>query len=138
MCILCEKVENAEDFLIHEFEHSLLIVGEHQYFKGYCQLVLKEHVADLTDLTDKVQESFFKELMISAKAIRKVYKPERMNYSSLGNVVPHIHFHLFPRYQEELNTKIKLDPWADAELFDNFKTTEEQISTIRELVRKEL
>lgn len=123
MCVLCEKVKNPGEFLIKEFKNSLLVVGEHQYFPGYCQLILKEHVADLTDLSGSIQEEFFKELMVSAETVRKAYRPARLNYSSLGNVVPHIHFHLFPRYQKELEGKSKLDPWANAQDFEDHRTT---------------
>jgi diadenosine tetraphosphate (Ap4A) HIT family hydrolase len=135
MCVLCEKVANSESILIEEFKYSVLIVGDHQYFEGYCQLVLKEHIADLTDLANDIQSEFFKELMISAQAIRQAFSPARLNYSSLGNVVPHIHFHLFPRYQEELEEKDKLDPWADAGEFEQFKTSAIQLESVRKRVR---
>ena len=123
MCVLCKKVKNPEGTLIKEFKNSVLVVGDHQYFPGYCQLILKDHVADLTDLSESIQEEFFKELMDSAQAVREAYNPARLNYSSLGNVVPHIHFHLFPRYEKELAAKNKLDPWANAQDFKNYQTT---------------
>ena len=134
MCVLCEKVKIAlsgdSKFLIKEFKNSILIVGEHQYFPGYCQLILKQHVADLTDLEESTQAEFFNELMLSARAVRKAFNPARLNYSSLGNVVPHIHFHLFPRYQDELEGKSKLDPWADALEFTSHQTRDKEYDIV--------
>lgn len=34
-----------------------------------------------------------------AAAIRTAFKPRRLNYENLGNVVPHVHWHVIPRYE---------------------------------------
>jgi diadenosine tetraphosphate (Ap4A) HIT family hydrolase len=138
MCVLCKKVDQSiihdADYFIKEFKHSILIVGEHQFFRGYCQLVFKQHVPEVTDLDPSIQNEFFKELMICASAIKSAFQPVRMNYSSLGNVVPHIHFHLFPRYQEELDRQKKLDPWANADIFSKHKSNEDDLLVVKEKV----
>ena len=41
------------------------------------------------------------DLAAAARAIVVAMKPDRMNYASLGNVVPHVHWHLVPRYRED-------------------------------------
>jgi diadenosine tetraphosphate (Ap4A) HIT family hydrolase len=137
MCILCEKVERwregSNPFVIHEFKRSLFVVGEHQYFKGYCQLILKKHATDITDLPSEEQSELFSELMTAGKLIKKIYGPYRMNYSVLGNVVEHVHFHLFPRYEEELNSKKKKDPWASSDEFSLIR--EDEAKEIAENIR---
>ena len=34
-----------------------------------------------------------------AAAIRAVFDPKRINYECLGNIQPHVHWHLIPRYE---------------------------------------
>jgi diadenosine tetraphosphate (Ap4A) HIT family hydrolase len=36
-------------------------------------------------------------------AVREVAKPDKINLASLGNVVPHVHWHVIPRWQDDVN-----------------------------------
>lgn len=38
------------------------------------------------------------DVMDVADAITKAFAPRRLNYENLGNVVPHVHWHIIPRY----------------------------------------
>ncbi len=140
MCILCERVKLKEtsDSFIYEFKHSLLFVGEHQFYPGYSVLYLKDHKTDLTLLPTKVQEEFFSEIMISAQAIKNVFGPDKLNYACLGNVVDHIHYHIFPRYNDELNNIEKKDPWASSHLFSKHLTTKTMALSVSDKLRTEL
>jgi diadenosine tetraphosphate (Ap4A) HIT family hydrolase len=140
MCILCERVKLKEDnpHFIYEFKNSVLFVGEHQFFPGYCVLYLKDHKTDLSLLTPEVQEEFFSEVMRSANAIKQIFSPTKLNYSCLGNVVDHIHYHIFPRYDVELNKQIKKDPWANDHLFSKHLTTNDMARNISEKLYAEL
>ncbi len=130
MCLICDRLELIKkgEFapFVHEFENSYLVIGEHQYFKGYSVLHHKECIEDITDLDGENQAIYLEELMIAAKVIKKHFKAKRINYSSLGNVVPHLHFHIFPRYEGELSSKEKKDPWANADEFKNFSLSDEE------------
>lgn len=140
MCILCERVKSKDksSHFIHEFKHSLLFVGEHQYFPGYCVLYLKDHETDLTSLSDTVQREFFSEVMKSAKAIKNSFNPAKINYSCLGNVVDHIHYHIFPRSSDELDKQSKKDPWANDHLFNSKITTKTDALMISKKIKEEL
>jgi len=104
-CPLCERVkitgEGKYPYLIHEFKNSYLMLGEHQFFKGYCVLLAKDHHKEMTELPANIQSEIFQELMSAQRALEAEFKPTKMNLCSLGNVVPHIHWHLFPRYQSD-------------------------------------
>ncbi len=141
MCIICDRIKLIEkgEFapFVHEFESSYLVIGEHQYFKGYSVLHHKECIEDITDLDEEKQRKYLEEVMIAAKAVKKHFKAKRINYSSLGNVVSHLHFHIFPRYEAELNSKEKKDPWADAHEFGNFSLSNEEYRVLAAELRKE-
>ena len=36
-----------------------------------------------------------------AAALAEVYRPSKMNYELLGNMVPHMHWHLVPRFIDD-------------------------------------
>ena len=134
-CSICRRVSLWQDgenpHFIHEFEHSIFVLGDHQFHKGYSLLLLKEHVRELHELEPNVQVALFQELMAAARAVSAAFKPWKMNYSCYGNVDPHIHWHLFPRYDSEpdyLN-----HPWLHSAEFKDYPVDSE---TARELGEK--
>jgi len=45
--------------------------------------------------------AFMAEARQAARAIAGAFRPDLMNYASLGNVMPHLHWHLVPRYRTD-------------------------------------
>jgi len=131
-CPLCDRIEllgsNKYPFKIHEFKNSFLSLGEHQFYKGYSVLVTKNHYKEMTDIPSPEREEIFKELMISSKAIQNVLNPTKMNLCSLGNVVPHLHWHLFPRFEHDEH--FKNPPWLQMNQFQNAPTILENVKNL--------
>lgn len=129
-CTICERLEKwrSGPFLIQEFEHSLFVVGDHQYFPGYCLLVMKAHIRELHELAPDVQAALLAELMTATNAVVRAFQPWKMNHASLGNVDPHVHWHLIPRYDDAPDHRAH--PWLHADEFDSHKTNK---ATAREV-----
>ena len=128
MCLICDRINQYKKmenpYFIFEFAHSIFVLGDHQYFDGYGVLLYKEHVRDITDLPLDIQKEFFAEVMIAGKALQKCFSPYRLNYSCLGNVVEHVHFHIFPRYEQELESVDNKNPWANSNNFNDKKISD--------------
>lgn len=67
-------------------------------FRGYCILVLKRHAVELDELSPEERTALIEDVARVSHAIRAVCSPTKLNYEILGNVVPHIHVHIIPRY----------------------------------------
>ena len=107
--------KSEEPLLIKGFETSALFLGDHQFYKGYAVLVAKRCVRDVLDLDEQEGMQLWRELMISAQAIQDAYRPWKLNYASLGNQCPHLHWHIFPRY--ETDPLRRENPWAQQSEF---------------------
>ena len=59
------------------------------------------HVVEPTDLTEVETTGYWRELRLVSAAIDEVMRPVKMNYSLLGNSVPHLHAHIVPRYADD-------------------------------------
>ncbi|MEW6250558.1 MAG: HIT family protein [Planctomycetota bacterium] len=70
-------------------------------FRGYCILYFRRHVVELPDLTAAERGQLMEDLSRVADAIRQVCRPAKLNYACLGNEVPHLHWHIVPRYPED-------------------------------------
>lgn len=136
-CSLCERVKltaaGKYPYLIHEFNHSYLMLGEHQFFRGYCVLVSKGHYKEMTDMPPVIQTEMFQDMMKVSAVLQQVFSPDKMNMCSLGNVVPHVHWHFFPRYKSD--PQFKDPPWLRMELFDTAKISTSEAQKIIEMMR---
>src|SRR6185312_6913455 len=56
----------------------------------------RKHAAELSQLGER-RTAFLNEMATLAEAIERCFQPHKMNYELLGNQVPHLHWHLFPR-----------------------------------------
>ena len=137
-CPLCERVglaaEGKYPFLIHEFPQSYLMLGEHQFFPGYCVLVAKSHYQEMSDMPKKMAEDMFREMMTVSRVLQKVFRPTKLNMCSLGNVVPHVHWHFFPRYSSD--PQFKDPPWLRMHEFESAKITSGVARDLIEKIRK--
>lgn len=131
-CVFCEKIprllEEKSPFLVHEFKHSVLIVGDHQTFAGYCILVLKNHVKELFDLDSATQVEFFQELVAASQGINEIFFADKMNVSNYGNMTPHLHWHIFPRKKSDTNWP--QPPWSLMKDFEKNKTSIKQAQNV--------
>jgi diadenosine tetraphosphate (Ap4A) HIT family hydrolase len=95
---MCDRYGAAGGPLhIAELETSRVFLHEDQFFPGYVLLVLRRHVTELYDLSVAERATLMEEVSRVAQALARVFRPVKMNYELLGNLVPHIHWHLVPR-----------------------------------------
>jgi diadenosine tetraphosphate (Ap4A) HIT family hydrolase len=139
-CLICARIakqrKNKNYHFIHEFKHSIFVLGVHQYFRGYSLLLYKEHIRELHELPHRIQLGLYKELMAAGKAVYETFKPWKMNYSCYGNAVEHVHWHIFPRYETEPDHKIH--PWAHSSDFNDYLVDVSAAKATIALIRKHL
>jgi diadenosine tetraphosphate (Ap4A) HIT family hydrolase len=79
------------------FPHSVALLGVWQFYQGYCLLVSRRHAVELNELSVEERRAYLDEMCLLAQAIQTCFRPHKLNYELLGNQVPHLHWHLFPR-----------------------------------------
>lgn len=99
-CPFCKKLAVPDgwpaDDVVWQFPHSVAVLGQWQYYTGYCVLVAREHATELSQL-GPARAAFLDEMSTLAAAIEACFRPLKLNYELLGNQVPHLHWHIFPR-----------------------------------------
>jgi diadenosine tetraphosphate (Ap4A) HIT family hydrolase len=98
ICALIERIR-AGSFpdVVAELPRSWMILGEAQFYRGYCVLFAKRHVLDLHLMPRGEAHELLDEMLAVGKAISAVEQPLKLNYECLGNQEPHVHWHIFPR-----------------------------------------
>jgi diadenosine tetraphosphate (Ap4A) HIT family hydrolase len=118
-CGICAIIDRAKAGSFRDFVAELpgcwVILGDRQYYRGYCVLLSKIHATELYLMSAADARVLFDELRMVAEAIAAVVKPWKMNYECLGNSEPHVHWHLFPRYETDEQRRGPIWTRAEAE-----------------------
>ena len=106
MCLICDRIElirkGKNPWFVKELETGYVVMGDHQHFKGYTLFLCKEHKTELFELEPKTKMKFLEEMATVAEAVSRAFGAEKMNYELLGNGDTHLHWHLFPRRDGDL------------------------------------
>ena len=93
-------------------ERWRVILVDDKDYPGFCRVIWNAHVKEMTDLPDAERAELMGAVWKVEAAIRKVMQPHKVNLASLGNMVPHLHWHLIPRYQDDAHFPNPI--WANA------------------------
>lgn len=100
-CLMCNKWADEPDLRVAELDQTYVILNRDQFFTGYCFVVAKEHVTELFHLEPEVRAVVMEEVNAVAAAVAGAFKPDKINYELLGNMVPHMHWHVVPRFKSD-------------------------------------
>ena len=78
----------------------IVSVGDLDY-PGFCRVILNRHAAEMSDLPSAEQQELMRVVFVVEAVVRDVLKPDKINLASLGNMVPHVHWHVIPRWRED-------------------------------------
>jgi diadenosine tetraphosphate (Ap4A) HIT family hydrolase len=100
-CPMCRRWDDDAALRVAELEHSFVVLNRDQYFPGYTLLFTKQHATELFHLDRAVRVGLMDEVSRVAEVLFAQFLPDKINYELLGNMVPHIHWHLVPRHATE-------------------------------------
>ncbi len=103
-CPYCSRGPKLAEFgyIAYKTDTSIVIVFKEQSHPGRLIVAYRnDHIAEITDLSDKERDAFMKDVSDAAKCIKKVYNPDRINYGAYGDTLGHLHYHLCPKYKDD-------------------------------------
>ncbi|MFC7289375.1 HIT family protein [Herminiimonas glaciei] len=97
-CELCE--ESGGEVLFRNEQLRIVLIADANY-PGFCRVIWNAHVPEMTDLKPEERSVLMRTVCQVESALREVMQPEKINLASLGNMVPHLHWHLIPRFTDD-------------------------------------
>jgi diadenosine tetraphosphate (Ap4A) HIT family hydrolase len=97
-CELCDPA--AGDTLWQDDLCRVVLIGDRDY-PGFCRVILNRHVSEMTDLDAATRQELMRVVFATEQALRQLIRPSKINLASLGNVVPHLHWHVIPRFADD-------------------------------------
>jgi len=95
----CELCETDGGALIWRYADCRVVLVDEPGYPGYCRAIWNAHIAEMTDLTETERARFMRVVYGLESALRELLRPDKINLASLGNVTPHLHWHLIPRFR---------------------------------------
>ena len=97
-CELCEA-EGGHLVLSNEFLRVVLV--DDPDFPGFARVIWNDHAREMSDLATADQQRLMQAVFAVERAQRAVLAPAKVNLASLGNVTPHLHWHVIPRFADD-------------------------------------
>lgn len=113
-CGYCVKGDPLAAFGIYvcDLSVSMLVLFKEQSHLGRCIVAYKDHVSELTDISDEQRNAFFADVARASKAIHAAFHPDKVNYGAYADSGCHLHMHLVPKYKDEFewNSTFEMNP----------------------------
>jgi diadenosine tetraphosphate (Ap4A) HIT family hydrolase len=119
----CELCELSAPTVVDNDKFAVILVDDANY-PGFARVIWKDHVREVSDLADADRLLLNDAAWKLELAVREVMQPLKVNVASLGNVVPHLHWHVIPRYADDAHFPAPV--WAQAQ-----RTTDEAVLVAR-------
>lgn len=104
-CFYCENGEKLNSLMIPvcSLKFADVYLNRDQKHRGRVVVTFKQHKTEYFQLTGEENAGFFAELAWASEAVFNLYHPDKINYATFGDGVPHVHVHVVPKYKNGLN-----------------------------------
>lgn len=97
----CELCDRPGGEILWQNDLCRVIWVNDAHYPGFCRVILNRHVKEMTDLDEAERAQLMHAVFAVESAVREVVQPDKINLASLGNMVPHVHWHIIPRFAND-------------------------------------
>lgn len=134
-CFYCENGDKLRSLMIEiaKTDTATVYLNRDQKHPARCIVALNSHKTEYHQMDEKERNSFFSVVAATGKAIETVFHPDKINYATFGDLVPHVHVHMVPKYKDGLQWGAPFDDSVPKKLL-----TEEEYNEMIEKIRSAL
>jgi diadenosine tetraphosphate (Ap4A) HIT family hydrolase len=97
-CPLCAPTQET---VLWQDERLRVILVDDADYPAFCRVIWTAHVKEMTDLAEPDRMHLLRVVMTVESVLRESLRPTKINLASLGNQVPHLHWHVIPRFADD-------------------------------------
>jgi diadenosine tetraphosphate (Ap4A) HIT family hydrolase len=109
----CELCDGAGGEELYRNAHLRVVLVDDAQYPGFCRVIWNAHVKEMTDLPPTSRSAMMQMVMKVESALRETLNPDKINLASLGNMTPHLHWHVIPRFNDDAHFPSPV--WAAAQ-----------------------
>jgi len=97
----CELCANPGAAVLWQSASCRVIRVDDPHYPGFCRVIWNEHVREMTDLSPEARDYLMRVVFAVETVVRTLFAPQKVNLASFGNMVPHVHWHIIPRWSDD-------------------------------------
>lgn len=132
-CELCAAI--GGELLWQDALCRVVLVGDAHY-PGLCRVILNRHVKEMSDLAADQRARLMQVVFALEQGVREVLQPDKVNLASLGNMTPHMHWHVIPRFVDDRHFPQSI--WGEAQRDGAAHTTDALAARLRQAMQAAL
>ncbi|EJN06707.1 HIT family protein [Herbaspirillum sp. YR522] len=101
MSATCELCAGDGGELLWQHPSLRVVLVDEPDYPGFCRVIWNSHVKEMTDLSPSERTLLTDAVWAVETALRETMRPEKINVATLGNMTPHVHWHVIPRYPDD-------------------------------------
>ena len=97
-CPLCKAPTHE---VLWQDDFCRIVLLDDQDYPAYCRVELLKHIKEMSDLPPAERARMMKVVFATETTLRETLNPEKINLASFGNMTPHVHWHVIPRFTDD-------------------------------------
>jgi diadenosine tetraphosphate (Ap4A) HIT family hydrolase len=97
----CPFCQARDETVLWRDERWRVLLAREPDYPGFCRVVWSAHVREMSDLPAAERAELMEAVYAVEAALRALLRPDKINLASLGNQVPHLHWHVIPRFRDD-------------------------------------
>lgn len=94
-CVLCRE---AGGLPVWQGAQLRVIRAQEEGFPAFYRVIWTAHAAELSDLSEADRNTCMAVVAAVERVLRTQLQPTKINLAALGNMVPHLHWHVIARH----------------------------------------
>ncbi|MFO1204355.1 MAG: HIT family protein [Burkholderiales bacterium] len=97
-CALCS---GAGGIVLWRDDRLRVVLVDESDYPGFCRVIWHAHIREMSDLAAQERGHVMAVVFEVEALLREVLNPDKINLASLGNLTPHLHWHVIPRWRDD-------------------------------------
>jgi diadenosine tetraphosphate (Ap4A) HIT family hydrolase len=137
--IECELCAGDGGEVVWRHPELRVVLADEPDYPGFCRVIWNRHVKEMTDLAPAERTLASNAVWAVEAAVREAMQPEKVNLATLGNMTPHVHWHVIPRYLDDRHfpSPVWAEPRRQADPA-SLQARREQLPQLRAAIRRQL
>jgi len=96
--LACPLCDTDGGLLVFRNQTLRIIQASEAGFPAFYRVVWNQHVTEFSGLAVDEREICMAAVMVVEQVLRSELQPDKINLAALGNLVPHLHWHVIARF----------------------------------------
>lgn len=131
LCVLCNEPGGR---LLWQNDLVRVINADDAHYPAFTRVIYQKHVKEMSDLNPTQRHLLMDFVYLVEEVQREILEPVKINLAQFGTMVPHLHWHIIPRFKEDPHYPDAV--WSTAKPELNHETINDYLNKQKKLLHR--